>query len=942
MVCVGARTAAAQAPAYLVKDINLIPNPRASSSPRQFVTIGTATFFSATLADRGGLWRTEGTAESTALVKDVGADVSNLIDVGGTLFFTTPAYDAADGLWSNGLWTSDGTTAGTTFVKEIVPTSNWLHDFINLNGILLFGVSSDQTGAALWRSDGTASGTELIQQFSPNISARYSFGSGIANGALLFFGTDPSHGPELWRSDGTGPGTMLVKDIRPGPQGSVFALAGCGAALNGEFFFAADDGVNGCALWESDGTEANTTRLTNLGAVLRCGTCPINVGDSLFFTLEDQNGSQLWRTDGTAAGTGVLEEVPIGPIGPSDRQLTAVGPTLFFAGYDGASGIELWKSDGTPAGTQRVRDINPGPASSNPTHLVDVDGILFFTAFDASAFGVPTDQELWKSDGTEAGTVRVKDINPGEQGSGPAGLANANGLLLFSADDGQVGDELWRSDGTEAGTVLVKDINAETKSSSPQQLTDMDGTLVFAADDGINGRQLWRSDGTAAGTARMTTVPAGQKVGAGSDPGFPEQLVSLAGTLLFPAEQDTTGEELWSTDGTPGGTRPVKDIAPGPDSSHPGNFLRINQTLFFAAAEPSTGRELWKSDGTASGTVLVKDVAPGPVDSDPGPMASLNGEVLFIARDASGHAGLWASDGTEGGTVLLRSSLSPPALTISGGLCFFTNGPTLWRTDGSAAGTQPLADAPGATGLTDLNGLLLFAAMVPYKGVELWRSDGTPPGTALVKDINPGAGSGLAETSPLAEQAILDGFLFFLADDGVHGLALWKSDGTETGTQLVKALHPGPGAWSFRGLQAVDGALYFITSEPSGVRITLWRSDGTAAGTVPVYNGPGDFSEGFKFAFSGATLFFVPAAATPDSPGNEGELWALPLARLVACSGDCNQNGQVTIDELLAGVNIALDGATIDACPLLDGNGDGSVTIDEILRAVNEALNGCA
>src|SRR5262245_10976571 len=75
-------------------------------------------------------------------------------------------------------------------------------------------------------------------------------------------------------------------------------------------------------------------------------------------------------------------------------------------------------------------------------------------------------RELWKRDGTEAGAVLVKDINPGDAGSYPRELTTVNGTLFFVADDGIHGLELWKSDGTEAGTVLVKDANPDDSGST--------------------------------------------------------------------------------------------------------------------------------------------------------------------------------------------------------------------------------------------------------------------------------------------------------------------------------------------------------------------------------------------------------------------------------------------------------------------------------------------
>src|SRR5258706_4699149 len=111
-----------------------------------------------------------------------------------------------------------------------------------------------------------------------------------------------------------------------------------------------------------------------------------------------------------------------------------------------------------------VADINPDSAGSYANSLANVNGTLFFTAND----GVHG-YELWKSDGSAAGTTMVKDIFPGgdfdyynwtysPNSSYPGNLTNVNGTLFFSADDGTVGQELWKTDGTAAGTTLVKDI----------------------------------------------------------------------------------------------------------------------------------------------------------------------------------------------------------------------------------------------------------------------------------------------------------------------------------------------------------------------------------------------------------------------------------------------------------------------------------------------------
>src|SRR5262249_44039126 len=151
-------------------------------------------------------------------------------------------------------------------------------------------------------------------------------------------------------------------------------------------------------------------------------------------------------------------------------------------------------------------DINPGLGSGSPSNLTNVNGTLYFSAND----GV-NGTELWKSDGTTAGTTMVKDLFPGEttyyvgnpgygnwvtvpNSSNLGSLTTLNGTLFFTATDGAHGNELWKSDGTAGGTAMVTDIRPGSESSNLGSLTNVNGTLYFRANGGINGDELWKSD----------------------------------------------------------------------------------------------------------------------------------------------------------------------------------------------------------------------------------------------------------------------------------------------------------------------------------------------------------------------------------------------------------------------------------------------------------------
>jgi ELWxxDGT repeat protein len=179
---------------------------------------------------------------------------------------------------------------------------------------------------------------------------------------------------------------------------------------------------------------------------------------------------------------------------PDPYNLTAAGGLLFFSAYT-ISGRELWKSDGTPGGTTLVKDIAPGPELAYPLDLTDMNGTLLFTADDGTTLFFRANDgrgyELWRSDGTGAGTLLVREIAPGPGGSVPASLTSVNGRLVFSASDGQSGYELWRSDGTFGGTMLVQDSAPGRANANPAGYTLTGTRLFFSAAIEGSGRELW-------------------------------------------------------------------------------------------------------------------------------------------------------------------------------------------------------------------------------------------------------------------------------------------------------------------------------------------------------------------------------------------------------------------------------------------------------------------
>jgi len=166
--------------------------------------------------------------------------------------------------------------------------------------------------------------------------------------------------------------------------------------------------------------------------------------------------------------------------------VTLPGGTILFLAEDGLNGQELWRSDGTDAGTVLVRDIRLGVVGSRISGLTVAGNQAFFTA-DDGVHGF----ELWVSDGTPAGTHLVKDIVTGAGSSVPSSLAAAGAVAVFSAFDPAYGVEAWRSDGTDAGTFRLADVAPGPLSSSPLGFTVSGRNLYFVADDNTHGFELW-------------------------------------------------------------------------------------------------------------------------------------------------------------------------------------------------------------------------------------------------------------------------------------------------------------------------------------------------------------------------------------------------------------------------------------------------------------------
>ncbi len=591
-------------------------------------------------------------------------------------------------------------------------------------------------------------------------------------GNLVFFTAEYSlFGRELWRTDGTEEGTFLVKDI---VQGSGASFIEMGIGYKNKLYFTASDGFTN-SLWESDGTEIGTKKIST---IITYFTKMYVTNTKLFiFTPSD-----LYVYDGIN---------PISSIKTiyGGKEAIEYNDVLYFTAEDSGNG-ELWKSDGTTNGTVRVKDIHP-TYYSYPTQFTLFQNKIFFLADDGS-HGSNRFYELWQTDGTETGTVKIN------------GTPNSS-FLEFNAIHGATNDKmfltatmrntyqrsLWKSDGSTLGTVKVKDIETMLNSSV------VNNTLVFSSDYAVNGvrrYRLWKSDGTDQGTNPIQDIIVNNILRKSKN----------NNDLFFVRYKESSSifqYDLWKTNGTPEGTVQVKDVYVNNGLANTQISAYLNNKVIFSAADSTHGVEPWLTDGTEQGTSLIRDCYKLPI-------VRINEQVvggnnfLFIKNKSDDYYGkanyqIWRSNGDMSDMVLLKSS-----------------------TEYTKVPQYPTYEAPVILGT--VNDKVLFSIDTPQVGIELWVSDGTPQNTNVL--VNTGFGSSL-----FSYLHKFNNNIFFRTQDpsNYQNTILWVTDGTNSGTkQLINRIGYPSDAISHQNLT------FFNFGN------VLLRTDGTVNGTYSLLTMP--------------------------------------------------------------------------------------------------------
>ncbi len=289
----------------------------------------------------------------------------------------------------------------------------------------------------------------------------------LFNGYVYFTGTNnhSSSGLGLYKTDGTASGTTLVNSVVPR----------CMVVYGNKLYI--DNGT----LWESDGTNAGTVQVSSLYTLT---SCPVVMGSLMYFGGSNGSTSALWSFDGTTFVN--VDTIKVG------SYITVMNSDLYFEGYVGGI-YSLYKSDGTSAGTVNVDSlVDPeGPSSIGYTsQFIVFNNDLYFEGFGPDGLNA-----LWKTDGTQAGTIEVSTVDPFDN------FAILNNTLYFDGNNpSNNNDNLWKTDGTQAGTVQV------TSSIASNYIMSSGSLLYFEGIGPGNVYSLYSSDGTNAGTAIVSSI----------------------------------------------------------------------------------------------------------------------------------------------------------------------------------------------------------------------------------------------------------------------------------------------------------------------------------------------------------------------------------------------------------------------------------------------------
>lgn len=604
---------------FMVKDI--LPEfvfGATSSDPQHFMVLNDKLYFEATTRDFGReLWVSDGTEQGTQLLVDLvpgseGLDSPNSDSyavLNNELYFTINHPDYGDELWK-----TDGTANGTVLVKDIRTGSDpsqpiqlttfGSHVYFMANtGIDSNpGKNAATTGSFnLWRTDGTDPGTELVSITGSDALAP--FPMQVIGGSIYFYNGRsiigvPSEDRGIWTTDGTENGTIqLAAGLKLTPLAVVnnelvYQAVDPTVPSFGNEFRKADGAVFGTRITDNYSGEKSTIVGEEFAVVNN---------DIYFYGNDGNTGGTLWKTDGTAQGTVVVAQ--INQDGLVDEELGGIRSPEAIARYQGTTIFsvengtgEIWKTDGTVAGTEKIGNTEDVNENRRGEAFYETDNGLILK-IENREIGFVLDATL----------SSITELTSGIRSGG----ALLNGKYIFS---GGVNGTPWVTDGSDAGSFELNAASIHPNVAGGKFLAS-DTHVYFEA----GNAELWKTDGTVAGTQKVGALNTlvDYQILSGSNliyflPNdnnlysessgvlFSTTPASLAkgfiGNIRTHAFYNTAANETFVTDGTEQGTFKIADRTFE-------ELLHVGNVVYLLTDEGDAGSrlpEIWRYDVTES------------------------------------------------------------------------------------------------------------------------------------------------------------------------------------------------------------------------------------------------------------------------------------------------------------------------------------------------------
>ncbi len=610
----------------------------------------------------------------------------------------------------------------------------------------------------------------------------------MADGRVLFSANAQDSGRELWIADASGP--HLLADLWPGPQAS-YPRRLTASEDGSRVFFVANDVALGAQVWVTDGSEADTLRLTAVTPwprdffVQLLGeptSLTAAFGGLLFAAHSDDKGFELWFSDGTPQGTRSFDINDAGDSLNYDELLVPFGASVIFAASSN-SGVGMYRAY-NPGGGVVVGALTGG-TGVNADEYMPFDGKLYFRGSSAA-----NGSDLFYVDGT---SVTAQDMTPTVTDSGSPKYFTVMGSKLFFVATVSGDTELYVHNGSSASKLDIYGGG----SSSPYGLAASDSWLYFYADDG-GGLELWRTDGTLK-----------QKV---SD--FASTAGGMAAGFIYPGDTwvlllvntNDNGWELWRTSQVADPTAAlastsIVDLWPGKESSDPDVLTVLGDTAYVVATMPGKGRELGILD-LPSGDLAVPDIASGGASS-------------YVEQAVVGSSGVFFGAVTDDGDYHTFSLGTSGGMPVDTGPVGVGDAPdTSYGIFGSGTSARNFTLLP--------DGRIVFDGNDGVFGWELYVIDADFTSVQRITDLWPAGGDGAVATAPV----LFGGKLVFVGRDPDHGQELWITDGTASGTHRVSDINPGAADSYPSYLVALSTEVVFSAYNASG-DYELYRYNGS-------------------------------------------------------------------------------------------------------------------